>query len=551
MNISNFIRIITVSAIILCNTMRCIAQNDTQLASETPRLVLILLVDNMNNEQLNLLSERFCSDGLKRILYQGTRIDGAYYDAGGNYVGKNLATLYTGAPASTHGIVGRSWLDAKSGKRISAIYGDAYNIRGEIDTAATPKNGLLLCSTIGNEIRKMYNSTAKIYSVGFDPEMLMWTSGTNIPEPTIWFDTKTGHMETLNVSSDTTQRWIDDFNSKGIADNYSGKIWAPRYDILTYHEWRYFPESTGNRTFYYPMSMPATADNKFRLVAGSPYGNSLLRDFAVSLLLNENLGRDDIPDVLTLQFNATPSCGQKKQPLDAETEDLLLSIDENIASLLRVVDHYIGMQNTLVILTSASGNYDIAHTKSEQWQSRGAVSLHRVTALLNLYLMALHGQGKWVSGFSGNDIYLNRQFADEKKIVWDSLLVETAQFLTEFQGVANSLIGKQLPTLYTSIPVVDVMRANYHPKRSGDIIIYLEPGWAMEQTDGSQIAQQWGYEYVPLAFYGWKIPRNMLYERHNMADVAPTICTYLRIGMPNGCSGKPIQLIGSQKDTKQ
>lgn len=551
MNISNSIQTIILTTIIACLPIRLNAQSDTKIASETPRLVLILLVDNLTNEQLNLLSEKFCSDGLKRILYQGTRIDGAYYDAGGNYVGKNLATLYTGAPASTHGIVGRSWLDPKNGKRISAIYGDAYNIRGEIDTAATPKNGLLLCSTIGNEIRKMYNNTAKIYSVGFDPEMLMWTSGTNIPEPTIWFDTHTGHMETLNISADTTQRWIDDFNSKGLADNYTTKIWAPRNDILTYHEWRYFPESTDNRTFYYQLAPPATATDKYSLVAGSPWGNSLLRDFAVSLLLNENLGRDNIPDVLTLQFNATPSCGHKKQPLDAETEDLLLNLDENIASLLRVIDHYIGMQNTLIVLTSASGIYDIANTTSQQWQSRGAVSLHRITALLNLYLMALHGQGKWVSGFSGNDIYLNHQLADERKIDFDTLLVQTAQFLTEVQGVANSIIGKQLPTLYTSLPVVDVMRANYHPKRSGDIIVYLEPGWAMEQTDGSQIAQQWGYEYVPLAFYGWKIPRNMLYQRHNMADIAPTICTYLRVGMPNACSGTPIQLIGNQDTTKQ
>lgn len=551
MNISNSIQTIILATIIACLPIRLNAQSDTKIASETPRLVLILLVDNLTNEQLNLLSEKFCSDGLKRILYQGTRIDGAYYDAGGNYVGKNLATLYTGAPASTHGIVGRSWLDPKNGKRISAIYGDAYNIRGEIDTAATPKNGLLLCSTIGNEIRKMYNNTAKIYSVGFDPEMLMWTSGTNIPEPTIWFDTHTGHMETLNITTDTTQRWIDDFNSKGLADNYTTKIWAPRNDILTYHEWRYFPESTGNRTFYYQLAPPVTATDKYSLVAGSPWGNSLLRDFAVSLLLNENLGRDNIPDVLTLQFNATPSCGHKKQPLDAETEDLLLNLDENIASLLRVIDHYIGMQNTLIVLTSASGIYDIANTTSQQWQSRGAVSLHRITALLNLYLMALHGQGKWVSGFSGNDIYLNHQLADERKIDFDTLLVQTAQFLTEVQGVANSIIGKQLPSLYTSLPVVDVMRANYHPKRSGDIIVYLEPGWAMEQTDGSQIAQQWGYEYVPLAFYGWKIPRNMLYQRHNMADIAPTICTYLRVGMPNACSGTPIKLIGNQDTTKQ
>ncbi len=516
------------------------AQQNVALCPERPRLILIILVDNLNNQQLEIVRSRVGSKGFNRLCGYGTQLTDAYYDAGGNFVGKNLATLFTGAPASTHGIVARRWIDSFTGKKVDAVYGTLPD-NERIDTLARPANGSLLCSTIGNEIRKIYNDRAKIFSVGFDPQMLVWSSATLGGEPIVWLDPRSGQMRTANVTDEKTIGWVSDFNSKNIADIYRQKTWAPSKDITTYHQYRFFPETQTNAKFYYPLT--ESSPLRYSAVCGSPYGNSLIRDVAAAAIAFEEMGRDDIPDLLTIQFTAQPSKGNKMQPLDPETEDLLMGLNENIASLLQMIDSTIGMDNTLVLLTAAQGAYDVAATSSAHWSERGFVSMRRATALLNLYLMALHGQEAWVKNYAPGSVYLDRELAEKKKVNFDTLLSQSTDFLVQVKGIGNAIAARHLNKITSHSPVVDAMRRNYHPKRSGDILVYLEPGWAEEYEDGTRLTQLWNGEFVPLVFYGWKVPRATIYARHNMADVAPTICSFMRIGQPNGCSGQPIPIV--------
>lgn len=525
----------------LSATTRATAQQNAELCPEKPKLVLMIVVDNLNSRQVDIVRNQCDSKGLNRLFGYGTQLTDAYYDAGGNFAGKNLATLFTGAPAATHGIVARQWIDSFSGHKVDAIYGDVPT-SGAFDTLAAPHNGALLCNTIANEIRKIYNNQAKIFSVGFDPQMLIWSSGTLAGEPFLWLDPRTGKVRTANVNSSETLKWVDDFNSKGMASLYSAKTWAPRKNINEYHQCRFFPETTAKLNFYHPLNKPKLGMPRFKSVMGSPYGNDMVRDLAAYALTFENMGKDNVTDIMLVQFTATPACGRKQQPLDPETEDLLLGLDANIASLLQLIDGTIGMDNTLVIFTSAQGAYDVANTDSPQWAERGFVSMRRATALLNLYLMALHGQERWVKNYAPGAVYLDKDIAEKRKVDFDSLLSQSAGFLTQVKGIGDAIPASKLTTLVSTSPVIEAMRRNYHPKRSGDILIHLEPGWAEEQDDGSRLTQLWGGEFVPLVFYGWKVKRGMIYERHNMTDVAPTICSFIKVGIPDGCSGKPIDL---------
>ncbi len=524
------------------------AQRTVQTAditSERPKLVLWLVVDNLSQEQLHIVMPRLGNSGIKRIFNGGTQLAHAYYDAGGNYAGKNMATLFTGAPACTHGIVGEQWIDHFSNHRIHAIFGDAYDANtGRLDSALSVCNDQLFCSTIGNQIRKIYNDKAKMYAVGFHPENLLWSSGTHVPEPVIWFDASKGNMRTENIRIDSLHHaWIADFNNMRMADIYLDKTWAPTFDISTYHVSRFFPEEKPHK-FYYAMKQPAGSSNpKYGRLVGSPYGNTLIRDFATSLLLNEGMGKDDVPDMLTLEFSLSPSVCAKQQPMDAESEDLLIQLDDCIASLLKAIDQHIGMHNTLVVFTAAQSIFDLQSTKSDHWAPRGVVSMHKATAILNLYLMSKYGQAKWVKNYAPGAIYLDREEVRKHKVSWDTILIESAEFLHEVKGIEKAIVAKNLDLMDSDMPIVQMMRRNYHPKRSGDIVLYLQPGWADEMDDGRQIQQQWVVEPVPLAFYGWRVPHALIYGSHSMKDVAPTVTRLIGVANPDGCSGEAIDLL--------
>lgn len=541
-------RIYMMLLMLLVSVVGLIAQRTVQtgdITSEKPRLVLWLVVDNLSNEQLRIVLPRLGNDGFKRLLNGGTQMSYAYYDAGGNYAGKNMATLFTGAPAATHGIVGEQWIDHYSNHRIHAIFGDAFDKNsGSLDSAASVCNGQLFCSTIGNQIRRIYNDKAKMYAIGFHPENLLWSSGTQVPEPVIWFDASKGRLRTENLQVDSVNHgWIAEFNDKKLPDLYLDKIWAPSQDISTYHISKFFPGEKQS-SFYYPMKQPAGGKGyKYQRLVGSPYGNSLIRDFATALLLMEDMGKDDIPDMLTIEFSLTPSVCAKKQPLDAESEDLLLHLDGSIASLLKAIDQHIGMQNTLVVFTAAQSVHDLQSTTSQHWEPKGVVSMKRATAILNLYLMAKHGQAQWVKNYAPGAIYLDRELANERKVQWDSLLVESADFLAQIKGIERAIVARDLDLMDSDMPIVQMLRRNYHPRRSGDIVLYLQPGWADEMDDGRQIQQLWVVEPVPLVFYGWRVPHALEYGEHNMIDVAPTVTRLIGVANPDGCSGSAIHLI--------
>lgn len=524
------------------------AQQNVALCPDKPRLVLILLIDNVNNQQLEIVRNSCPSKGWNRVMGQGTMLTDAYYDAGGDFAGKNLATLFTGAPAATHGIVSRQWVDRFSGKKVDATYGTLTGTAG--DTLAKPTNGALLCSTIAAEIRKIYNREAKILSLGFDPELLIWLGATKAGEPVIWFDPKTGDFVGSNISSDTTRAWLRDFNGKRIADRSLDKVWAPRKDIGDYHQTRFFPESK-TRPFYHALAggqARGRAAGKWGGIPGTPYGNDLLRDAAANAIVFEHMGEDDVPDILTVQFSATPAQVRKQQPLDPESEDLLLGLDANIESLLRLIDGTVGMDNTLVLLTAAQGACDVSETSAAEWSERGSVSLKRATALLNLYLMALHGQGRWVKDYAPSAIYLDQDLCKQKRVPYDTLAAESAEFMMQVKGVGGAYDARRLEWMSSETGVVQQLRRNYHPRRSGDILLRLEPGWSEELDDGSKQTQLWAGEFVPLAFYGWRIPRGVIYERHNMADVAPTICSFLHVAPPDGCQGRPIPIAEKERN---
>jgi arylsulfatase A-like enzyme len=118
---------------------------------------------------------------------------------------------------------------------------------------------------------------------------------------------------------------------------------------------------------------------------------------------------------------------------------------------------------------------------------------------------------------------------------------DVAQFLLQFTGVTNIVTSTMLQKTNYSEGIFEKMQNSFNQKRSGDIIINLDPGWT-ENNDVST-AHNSAYTYdshVPLIFYGWKINRQVIYDPVDIIDIAPTLSLFLDIPYPNASQGKPI-----------
>ena len=157
------------------------------------------------------------------------------------------------------------------------------------------------------------------------------------------------------------------------------------------------------------------------------------------------------------------------------------------------------------------------------------------------YMNALYGKGDWIKGYYAQQIFLNHDLIENAKLNLSDVQLKVAQFMLQFSGVANTITSTTLQTSYFPDGVFSKMQKSFNQKRSGDILINLDPGWV--EKNGSVITHNSAYSYdthVPLVWYGWKIKRATILDQVDMTDVAPTISYFLNIPSPNAATGKAI-----------
>ncbi len=74
----------------------------------------------------------------------------------------------------------------------------------------------------------------------------------------------------------------------------------------------------------------------------SPAGNTLLTEFAIDAIKNENLGINEDTDMLTISYSVTDKAGHVFGPNSVEVEDIYIRLDREISKLLKYLDKNIG-----------------------------------------------------------------------------------------------------------------------------------------------------------------------------------------------------------------
>jgi len=497
-----------------------------------PRLVVVLMVDELNSDQLLLWQKKFEKGGIARMMNQGTFIPYVSLNSVSAWQGTGVASFFTGATPAVHGLVSDTWIDRFSQKNFHALYG-TYQI-DKLDTSLTPNCNTMLASTLADELLRLYPNTSKVRAIGMSPDISTFATGHG-KDGFYSFDEKTGLV--VNKSLTSLPDWAREFNSKRFGDTYRQREWGPLNNINDYYEARFY-RSTLTQSFLYHF----TTDLDYSRLIYSPYGNVMMRDFAVSMMINEGIGKDEYPDLLTISFTLKPKVKKNSSLFDAEVEDMALRLDHEVTGLIRFFEETIGIENVVMALTSAHNPGVFPNEYNQVGTPTGTFSGRKAISLLNLYFMAQYGQGKWVVDYHDGTFMLNAPLIAEKGMQIDDMRQKTADFLLQMAGVARSYTYQQL-LRGTSTNVNPDILQSFHPKRSGDVIIELEPGWAEELDNGDLRVRPLQTRHIPVLFFGGGIPAQTIRRVCPIVDIAPTISTLFQMSYPNGCEGRPIDEI--------
>ena len=250
-------------------------------------------------------------------------------------------------------------------------------------------------------------------------------------------------------------------------------------------------------------------NNKFRRFITSPFVNDEVNALAEEAIGKGSVGMDDITDLLALTYYAGNYAHKSVQECAMEIQDTYVRLDRSIANLLDLLDKKVGLQNVLIFVTS-TGYTDSESTDSGLYKiPTGEFHLNRCTALLNMFLMATYGEGKYVEAYHDQQIYLNHKLLEQKQL-------------------------NLTPEIYR-------IRNGYHRKRSGDLVIDVLPGWTIVSENGNENkVVRHSYIPAPLIFMGHSVKPAIIQTPVTIDHIAPTLAHFMRIRAPNASSSAPI-----------
>jgi predicted AlkP superfamily pyrophosphatase or phosphodiesterase len=541
-----FEKIFIIGNILLFLAINIMAQPNSTKAGTTPKLVVGITIEQMRSEYITRYWNTFQEGGFKRLSENGSFTSNTRCDIHNFRTSTGIATIYTGTYPSEHGIVGDQWYKHLTKNKIHAVYDDYYLTLGSDSKNGNASAKMLKVFTLGDVLKEYSNFKSNVFSVALNPIAAVLSAG-HSADGAFWYDNSNGKMITSSYYMDKFPDWVRDFNDKLLPDSYLQNNWDLLLPIGSYNtgfedgyvlekgfwkKWNTFP--------YVLPTLSTMLKSKYELLPATPYGNKLIREFAVQLIDQYGLGSDDYPDLLNITFTSMDFANKWFSPASVEIHDTYLRIDQEISSLLNYLDKKVGKENYLVFLTAAStSEYPVGVLKDDMNFNAGEFNPQSAMALLRVYLNAIYGINDWIMMYNEEQVYLNHALIEQKEKPLEEMQEKAALFLNQFEGIKSAVPATFIEKSNLDNPRFKIIENSYCVQRSGDVIILLEEGWRpVPKYDEVDYSSE---NRIPFILYGTGVDAGTFEEPIDVIDFVPTICKCLRILPPDGAKGKVLK----------
>jgi len=491
---------------------------------KSPKLVVGIVVDQLDEESLERLLPVIGNEGLKRLWTDGYNRTNATFDYDDMDRASAVASIYTGASPFQHGIVASRWMNPKTLLPSSPV--DDGNYKG-INTIEMSSPGKLLATNLADEIKLGYASRSKVCSIAIERDAAILAGGHD-PDVVLWMNDTDARWSSSDYYGQLPD-WVNSRNDSAV--KYA--TWRPALETSAYIP---VSDHERQRPFFYLFLKNDVWDWRT-----TPFANDRVTEMALAAVDGLELGEDDNPDLLTLTYYAGNFRHTPNSIWSLEQQDIYVRLDQTIAELINSITATVGLDNVLFFLTSTGYLENAAPELGGTRIPTGQVSMERATALLNLYLGAKYGSGNWIRSFHHNHIYLNHDLIEERGQALHEVLESCVDLLVQVTGIKSVLV---LRDMMSTVPDIEAVRKRngLNASWSGDIIIDAIPGWGIsDEKDGTVLFRKPVAKPVPMILYGNGIRAEVNHEPVSLSVLAPTVSLITRIDAPNACSAVPLK----------
>ncbi|HCF63803.1 MAG TPA: alkaline phosphatase family protein, partial [Chitinophagaceae bacterium] len=130
-----------------------------------PKLIVGVVVDQMRWDYLYRFLPHYGPGGFKRLMQEGYSYEQTYFPFTPSLTAAGHASIFTGAFPSMHGIVGNSWYERATERRMYCTADSTVQPRGGSIAGGRMSPVHLMANTVGDELRLFTQGKSRVYGV--------------------------------------------------------------------------------------------------------------------------------------------------------------------------------------------------------------------------------------------------------------------------------------------------------------------------------------------------------------------------------------------------
>ncbi|MGV3624896.1 MAG: alkaline phosphatase family protein [Archangium sp.] len=508
--------------------------------AKPPKLVVFISVDSFGTDVLQRHRSRF-KGGFSKLLNEGAVFPVARYETLECVTAIGHTTMVTGAYANRHGIVGNRHFNRATGK-IEPSYVDLAHPVLEAPMGnddSSPAN--LLTETISDRLRQATFAKGKSIAIAGKGRSAVAMAG-RLGEAW-WFHEGVGKFVTGTYYRKEFPDWVKAFNDKKLPDGYHSKRWELLGAAKEYQGEDERPFESDwygmSKIFPHPLTggLPSPGAQSYSALASSPFMSELEVEFVKAAIDGEQLGKDDVTDLLSVSFSAVDRTYHLYGPTSWEMQDHVLRLDKMINDVIAAAEKAAGKGNVVIVLTGDHGGANIP----EEWASIGVEGVRvfpqNLQKSVNEELEKKFGVPGLVAAIEETDVYLDWKAIEAKKLDVVAVRRALAAWLSKQPDIHIAVSRDDLNG------VRDLQREflhAYHSDRSGDVLMVMKPFRVLEfEKAGTSHGAPWSYDAdVPVIFYGKGVKSGQYGNDAHPIDIAPTLAALMELSPPASSEGR-------------
>ena len=524
-----------------------------------PKLIVLVSIDQMRGDYLSLFHSQM-EYGLKELSENGVVYTNANHNHFNTTTAAGHATIATGCYPSNHGITGNTIYNRLTKRQQYSIEDTTVSFVGT-DSIFLQKvsSNRLLKPSFGDRIKATHPET-KYYSVALKDRSSILMGGKSANRA-FWFNAATTTMVSTNHYTTPFPEWAKHFAANEVLAKELQEGWylekdferlnTTSVDSVPQEKDRFYPTFPHTLT-----SFDTSKVNEYEAGAffwNTPYGDQYVLEFAKQLIEKENLGQDEVVDVLTVGLSAADVIGHHFGPNSFEVLDYYNKVDRYLADFLTFLNKTIGKDNYVLVLTSDHGVVPFPELSEENQLDAKRISQSEFSLAINQIDNSLRMKFRLskptILKSSYKGLEPDFEYLHAKNIDSAAYLLQLSTALKKLPYIDETYDFFEINDSNCSKKYIEQVR-NSHSDTEGYFVKILAKEFYLidMRHHGTTHGTPYSYDtHVPLIWYGHQFKKKSIDQAVYTTDIATTILGLLNLQFEDAVDGKNLFSNSSSK----